>query len=65
MKTVDEGAAVKQPGSQAERGQLARQAAIKQIELRRRFRLSTAASAIAMAMLVAIWERYAGRPSNG
>ncbi len=35
--------------------QLARQQAIKQIERRRRFRISTAWSAIAMIILVAIW----------
>jgi hypothetical protein len=35
--------------------QLARQQAIKQIERRRRFKISTAAAAIGMVILVAIW----------
>ena len=35
--------------------QLARQQAIKQIERRRRFRISTAWSSIGMIILVAIW----------
>jgi hypothetical protein len=35
--------------------QLARQQAIKQIERRRRFKVSTAVSAVGMALLVVIW----------
>jgi 2TM domain len=35
--------------------QLARQQAIKQIERRRRFKISTAAAAVGMVILVAIW----------
>lgn len=55
MKTINDGPAVMQPGTSADGAQLARQEAIKRIERRRRFRLSTVASAIGMAMLVAIW----------
>jgi hypothetical protein len=39
----------------ADDDQLARQQAIRQIERRRRFRMSTALSAVAMAILVIIW----------
>jgi hypothetical protein len=39
----------------ADREQLIRQQAIKQIELKRRFRISTAVGAIGMVLLVAIW----------
>lgn len=35
--------------------QLARQQAIKQIERRRRFKVSTAVAAVGMALLVVIW----------
>ena len=43
------------PAAQRDSAQLARQEAIKQIERRRRFRLSMVASTVAMAILVAIW----------
>jgi hypothetical protein len=39
----------------AGREQLVRQQAIKQIERKRRFRISTAVSAVGMILLVAIW----------
>lgn len=50
--------------------QLARQQAIKQIERRRRFKISTVAAAIGMALLVAIWatteyHNAGGWPTNG
>src|SRR5260370_9039273 len=43
------------PDAPASSEQLARQQAIKQIERRRRFRISTAWSAIGMIILVAVW----------
>jgi hypothetical protein len=43
------------PDAPAGSEQLARQQAIKQIERKRRFRISAAWSAIAMVILVAIW----------
>jgi hypothetical protein len=43
------------PDAPAEGDQLARQQAIRQIERRRRFRISTAWSAVAMVILVVIW----------
>lgn len=55
MKTIYNRPAATQTGTAPDGGQLARQEAIKQIERRRRFRLSTVASAIGMAILVAIW----------
>jgi hypothetical protein len=50
--------------------QLARQQAIKQIERRRRFKISTAVSAVGMLFLVAIWaiseyHNAGGWPSDG
>ena len=41
--------------SPADRDQLARQQAMKQIERKRRFKVSTAVSAVGMALLVVIW----------
>lgn len=55
MKTIYDRPAATQPGTPPDSAQLARQEAIRQIEQRRRFRLSTVASAIGMAILVAIW----------
>jgi len=55
MKTIDDRPAEMRPTTPADGVQLARQEAIKQIERQRRFRLSTIASAIGMAILVAIW----------
>jgi hypothetical protein len=51
-------------------GQLARQQAIKQIERRRRFKISTAVSAVGMLFLVAIWaiaeyHNAGGWPTDG
>ena len=43
------------PDAPADREQLARQQAIRQIERKRRFRISAAWSAIGMVILVAIW----------
>jgi hypothetical protein len=43
------------PDAPADGDQLARQQAIRQIERRRRFRISTIWSAIAMVILVVIW----------
>jgi hypothetical protein len=43
------------PDAQASSEQLARQEAIKQIERKRRFKISTAVSAVAMVLLAAIW----------
>jgi hypothetical protein len=43
------------PQAPASGAQLVRQQAIKQIERKRRFKISTAASAIAMLLLAAIW----------
>jgi hypothetical protein len=43
------------PDAPADGDQLARQQAIRQIERRRRFRISTAWSAVAMVILVVIW----------
>lgn len=43
------------PDALADGDQLARQQAIRQIERRRRFRISTTWSAIAMVILVVIW----------
>jgi hypothetical protein len=50
--------------------QLARQQAVKQIERRRRFKISTAAAAVGMILLVAIWasteyHNAGGWPSQG
>jgi hypothetical protein len=50
--------------------QLARQQAIKQIERRRRFKISTAVSAVGMLFLVAIWaiaeyHNAGGWPTDG
>jgi hypothetical protein len=54
----------------AGRDQLARQQAIRQIELRRRFKISTAAAGVGMALLVAIWaateyHNAGGWPTHG
>lgn len=43
------------PDAPAMSDQLARQEAIKQIERRRRFRISTAISGLGMLVLIAIW----------
>jgi 2TM domain len=55
MKNVYDGPVATQPAAPVGSAQLVRQEAIKQIERRRRFRLGTTASAIGMAILVAIW----------
>ena len=54
----------------ADSEQLARQEAVKQIERRRRFKISTAVSGVGMILLVAIWaiaeyHNAGGWPSNG
>jgi hypothetical protein len=54
----------------AHREQLARQQAIKQIERRRRFKISTVVAAIGMTLLVAIWagaeyHNAGGWPTDG
>jgi 2TM domain-containing protein len=51
----DKAVGVDSPEGQADIGLLARQQAIKQIERKRRFRVSTVWSAIGMILLVAIW----------
>jgi H+/Cl- antiporter ClcA len=42
-------------GPEAEGNQLAREQAIRQIERRRRFKVSTAIAAVGMALLVVVW----------
>jgi hypothetical protein len=51
------------PDAPADGDQLARQQAIRQIERRRRFRISAIWSAIAMVILVVIWA--VGVPQRG
>jgi 2TM domain len=58
------------PDAPADGDQLARQQAIRQIERRRRFRISTTWSAIAMVILVVIWaaseyHNAGGWPAHG
>jgi hypothetical protein len=53
------------PDAPADGDQLARQQAIRQIERRRRFRISAAWSAVAMVILVVIWAISEYRNAGG
>jgi hypothetical protein len=53
------------PDAPADGDQLARQQAIRQIERRRRFRISAAWSAVAMVILVVIWATSEYRNAGG
>jgi hypothetical protein len=55
MKTTDEKLAHAGSDTPASTGQLAREQAIKQIERKRRFWISTAVSTLGMLILAAIW----------
>jgi H+/Cl- antiporter ClcA len=63
-------AAADQGGDQEASDKLARQQAVRQIERRRRFKISTATSAVGMALLVVIWatseyHNAGGWPAHG
>jgi hypothetical protein len=67
---VDDSHADVDSAGSADGEQLAREQAIKQIERRRRFRVSTAVSAVGMMILVTIWaiteyHNAGGWPSHG
>ncbi|HTT55104.1 MAG TPA: hypothetical protein VMH35_27260 [Streptosporangiaceae bacterium] len=54
-KIIDEGLGHSHSDAPASTGQLAREQAIKQIERKRRYWISTAVSTVAMLVLAAIW----------
>jgi hypothetical protein len=54
-KIIDRGPVDTGPDASADPGQLAREQAIKQIERRRRYWISTAVSTVGMLLLTAIW----------
>ena len=54
-KIIDERLTHTNPDGPASTGQLAREQAIKQIERRRRYWISTAVSAVGMVLLAVIW----------
>jgi hypothetical protein len=70
MKTTDEKLAHAESETPASTGRLAREQAIKQIERKRRFWISTAVSTLGMLILAAIWalteyHNAGGWPSQG
>ena len=70
MKTTDEKPARADSETPASTGKLAREQAIKQIERKRRFWISTAVSTLGMLILAAIWalteyHNAGGWPSQG
>ena len=70
MKTTDEKPAHADSETPASTGKLAREQAIKQIERKRRFWISTAVSTLGMLILAAIWalteyHNAGGWPSQG
>jgi hypothetical protein len=70
MPKIYNGRADTESNAPASSEQLARQQAIKQIERRRRFKISTAVSAVGMILLVAIWatseyHNAGGWPTHG
>jgi len=69
-KIIDERPTDVDSGAPADSGQLARQMAIRQIERRRRFKISTAVAGLGMILLVAIWatteyHNAGGWPTHG
>jgi hypothetical protein len=69
-KIIDGGRANTDPNATADDSKLAREHAVKQIERRRRFKISTAVSGVGMVVLIAIWaiaeyHNAGGWPSNG
>ena len=69
-KIIDDRSADIGPDAPADSEQLARQQAIKQIKARRRFKISTAAAAVRVTLLVPIWatteyHNAGGRPTRG
>jgi len=54
-KIIDDRSADVGPDAPADSEQLARQQAIKQIKARRRFKISTAAAAVGVTLMVPIW----------
>jgi hypothetical protein len=64
-KIIDDRSADIGPNAPADSAQLARQQAIKQIKARRRFKISTAAGAVGVTLLVPIWAATEYRNAGG
>ena len=64
-KIVDDRSADIGPDAPADSEQLARQQAIKQIKARRSFKISTAAAAVGVTLLVPIWATTEYRNAGG